>query len=518
MNRLRLGVLRLGVLRLGRRWLPRGGDIVAGVSVALVLVPQSIAYAELAGLPAVHGLYAAAIAPLAAALVGSSPYLQTGPVALTSLLTLSALAPLVETGTADFAAHAALLALVVGVSRLLLGVLGWGAVSYLLSQPVVAAFTVAAAMLIIATQVPALVAVPDQAANPFVGAVQALASPVAWQPAALGIGVATMVVVLAGRTLSPLFPGVVVATVAGLVASAAGVVAVPTVGVLPAGLPPLDLGLPWGSLPQLIVPGLVIALVGFAEPAAIARRYATAERRPWDPNREFAGQGLANIAAGVFSGLPAGGSFSRSALNRMSGARTRFSGAVSGLVVLALLPVAPLLSELPVAVLAGLVIVAAISLVEIGPFIRTWRYSRPQFAVAVATLVITLAAAPRIEWGIIAGVLLSLAVHLWREMRLELESSVEGQVLHVWLRGVLYFASAPALEQRLLSLLAEHPEASTVVLHMHGLGRVDLTGLLALRTVIEQAGESGTDIRLADIPPHAAERTRRVFGQGHGTE
>ncbi|MBA0126633.1 SulP family inorganic anion transporter [Haloechinothrix sp. YIM 98757] len=492
--------------------LPRRGDLVAGLSVALVLIPQSLAYAELAGLPAVHGLYAAAVAPLAAALIGSSPYLQTGPVALTSLLTLSALAPLAETGTAGFAAHAALLAIVVGVVRLLFGLLRWGAVSYLLSQPVVSAFTVAAAILIIASQVPTLVDGDAGAANPFLGAAQALGAPGAWDAVAVGIGVATVLVVLAGRRISPLFPAVLLATVGALLLSAFDVVAVPVVGAIPAGLPPLDLGLPWEALPSLVVPGVVIALVGFAEPSSIARRYASMDRTPWNPNREFTGQGLANIVAGLFSGLPAGGSFSRSALNRLSGGRTRWSGAVTGLVVLAVLPAAGVLADLPTAVLAGLVIAAALSLLEVRPFTQAWRCSRPQFAIAVLTFVITLAAAPRVEWGIVAGVVLSLAVHLWREMRLDVTATHTGTTLHVWLSGVLYFASAPVLEGRLLALLAEQPDVYRVMVHLQGLGRVDLTGLLSLRSVIEHTRESGTEIELCDIPDHVAERAERVLG------
>ncbi|MDV6013657.1 SulP family inorganic anion transporter [Haloechinothrix sp. LS1_15] len=480
--------------------------------MALVLIPQSLAYAELAGLPPVHGLYAAAVAPIAAALIGSSPYLQTGPVALTSLLTLSALAPLVEPGTASFAAHAALLALVVGVVRLLLGLLRWGAVSYLLSQPVVSAFTVAAAVLIIASQVPPLVDRDPEATNPFVGAGQALGAPTGWNLTAIAVAAVTVLLVLAGRKLGPWFPGVLLATVGALLLSAFDVLTVPVVGEIPGGLPPLALGLPWEALPSLIVPGVVIALVGFAEPASIARKYATMDRQPWNPNREFTGQGLANVAAGVFSGLPSGGSFSRSALNRLSGARTRWSGAITGVVVLAALPAAGILEDLPTAVLAGLVIAAAVSLLEIRPFVEAWRCSVPQFAIALLTFAITLAAAPRIEWGIIAGVVLSLAVHLWREMRLEVQATQDGATLHLWLNGVLYFASAPVLEERLLAVLADHPDAERVLVHLQGLGRMDLTGMLALRSVVEHARESGTRIELCDVPRHASERADRVLG------
>ncbi len=271
---------------------PARGDLLAGVSVALVLVPQSLAYAELAGLPAVHGLYAAAAAPVAASVVGSSPYLQTGPVALTSLLTIGALAPLAGTGTAEFAALAALLALLVGVARVALGLLRWGALSYLMSVPVVTGFTVGAAVLIIASQLPALVGVEGgRGESPLTRAAEVLAEPAAWSLAAVGIGLATILVLLAGRRISTVFPWVLAVTVAALLASTLEIVQAPVVGGLPSGLPPLSLALPWSAVPDLAVPALVIAVVGFAEPASIARRYAAADRHPWDPDREFVGQG-----------------------------------------------------------------------------------------------------------------------------------------------------------------------------------------------------------------------------------
>ncbi|MEJ7705223.1 MAG: SulP family inorganic anion transporter [Geodermatophilaceae bacterium] len=162
---------------------PARGDVLAGLAVALVLIPQSLAYAELAGMPVVNGLYTAVAATLAAGIAGSSPYLQTGPVALTSLLTFGALAPLAHTGSAEFVGYAGLLALVVGVVRVLLGALRWGVVAYLMSQPVVAAFTVAAALLILTSQLPALVDVETTSDSPFIAATQAIAKPQDWSAA-----------------------------------------------------------------------------------------------------------------------------------------------------------------------------------------------------------------------------------------------------------------------------------------------------------------------------------------------
>lgn len=493
---------------------PARGDLVAGVSVALVLVPQALAYAELAGLPPVHGLYAAAVAPLAGALVGSSPYLQTGPTALTSLLTFGALAPLAATGSSTFIGYAAVLALLVGAVRLLLGLLRWGGLAYFMSVPVVTGFTVAAALLIICSQLPGLVGVEATAINPVAAAGAALARPDAFNVAALAIGLGTIAVVSAGRLVSRLVPWVLVATTAALVLTNLHLVTVPEVGPIPAGLPPLALDLPWDAVPRLIVPACVIALVGFAEPASIARHYAGADRRPWDPDREFTGQGLANLAAGVFGGYPTGGSFARSALNRAAGARTRFSGAVTGLAVLACLPAARVLSGLPVAVLAGIVIASAAPLANPAGFRDYWRYSRPQFLVAVPTFAVTLAAAPHVERGLLVGVALALAVHLWRETRIHLHvrQGAGSSTLLVVPAGVLYFASAPAFGARLADLLDHHPGTTRVIVDLHRLGRLDLTGLLALRDFAEYARASGVAVEVRGVPAHARVRARRVFG------
>lgn len=490
---------------------PVPGDLLAGITVALVLIPQSLAYADLAGLQPVHGLYAAMAAPIAGALIGSSPYLQTGPVALTSLLTLGALAPLVQTGTAEFAQYAALLALLVGVARVALGLLRWGALSYLMSLPVVTGFTFAAAVLIIGSQLPQLTDVASDADSPVLAAEHALASPAEWSWAAIAVALATIAIVLGGRRLAASVPWILLVTVGGLAASRAGWIDVATVGAVPPGLPEITLALPWSDVPTLIVPALVIAVVGFGEPAAIARRYASTDGRRWDPDREFIGQGLANLGAGLAGGYPAGGSFSRSALNRMSGAKTRWSGMITGLAVLAFLPFADQLSDLPTALLAGLVIVAALSLLDFGQFREYWRHSRPQFFVAVPTIVATLATAPRVERGLLIGVGLALAVHLWRESRLDVDSWCEDGTLHILPHGVLYFGSAPDFESEVATLQAQHPDATSVEIDLHRLGRLDLTGVYVLRDIADRADRIGKTVRFTNVPSHAAERVARIL-------
>ena len=498
-----------------RRGLPVRGDVVAGLSVALVLVPQSLAYAELAGLPAVHGLYTAAVATVAAGLIGSSPYLQTGPVALTSLLTFGALAPLADAGTRDFAVHAALLALVVGAVRLLLGLLRWGVVAYLMSQPVVSAFTAAAAILIVASQLPGLLDVRTDESNPLLAAGQALGDPGGWGAVSAVVGLATVALVIGGRRVSPRFPGTLVAIVAALGLSAVGWVSVTEVGDIPERAAAPELGPAVGRDREPARAGRGhragrLRRAGEHRPAV--RRARTARRGT--PTASSSGRGWRTSRPGRSAAIPAGGSFSRSALNRLSGARTRWSGVVTGLAVLAVMPVASVLSGLPRAALAGLVVAAVVTLVDFRPFLEAWRASRPQFLVAVPTFVATLVFAPRVERGVLVGVGLSLAVHLWRELRLELDVWTTHDTLHVRPQGVLYFASAPGLETRVMTLMAEGPDLRHVVVHLDRLGRLDLTGALVLRSLVEDMQRGDADVVIEGTQPQARRLVDAVLGRG----
>lgn len=499
-------------LRAGRDSRPGRGDLVAALTVALVLIPQSLAYADIAGLPVVTGLYTAVAATIAAGIIGSSRYLQTGPVALTSLLTLGALAPLAATGSAEYVALAAVLAVVVGVLRILIGLLGWGFIAYLMSQPVVSAFTVAASLLILLSQMPSLLDVATDEPSPLIAAATALSRPADWDWLSIVIGVGMVTLVLLGRRLSPLFPGAFVGTLVALLLSTTGTVSVTQVGDVPSGFPALTLALPWGAAPALLLPGLIIALVGFAEAASISRHYATEGRERWDPNREFVGQGLANVAAGVFQGYPAGGSFSRSSLNRLSGARTQWSGVLTGIIVLAFMPAAAVLSSLPKAALAGLVMASVVPLIRVQPFTELWRVSRPQFGVAAATLLATLAFAPRVERGVLVGVTLTLLVHLWRELHVPVETWSDAGTLHVRPQGVLYFGSAPALEARIQDLIVADPALQAVVLHLGALGRLDVTGALAIRSLIEDMAAADIHVTMTDPQPQARRILHKVIG------
>lgn len=488
-----------------------GADLLAGLSVALVLIPQSLAYAEIAGVPSYIGLYAAALPPIVAAFVASSPYLQTGPVAMTALLTFGALAGLAPVGSSDYVSLAALLALLVGLVRIVLGTARVGFVSYLMSQPVLKGFTAAAAILIAASQVPSVVGVETAGRGIVSDAVVALSDPAGWVGAALILAVVTAVLMVGGRRLHPLFPGVLAAVIVGtafaLIAGDAG----PTVGSVPAGLPSLSLDLPWRSLPELVLPAIVIALVGFAEPAAIARTYATLDRQRWEPDREFLSQGLANVASAVSGGFPVGGSFSRSAINRLAGGRSRWSGAVAGLAVLVFLPFASVLESLPRAVLGAIVIVGVAGLIDLEAVGDVWRYSRLQGVVAIATFVLTLVLAPRIDIAVVIGVAFGVGVHLYRELEFDIRTAVEDQTLVVRPHGVLYFGSAPAIGDRITGLLAEHPDLHALRFDLAHLGRIDYSGALVLQSLIFDATQAGIEVSVERIPPQARRILRKAW-------
>ncbi len=479
-------------------------DVLAGLSVALVLVPQSMAYAELAGLPSHHGLYAATLPLIAAAFFASSPYLQTGPVALTGLLTFGALVQLAPTGTAEYAGLAAVLAVVVGVARLVVGMLKAGWVVYLMSHAMMAGFLSAAAILIISSQLPgALGLVPGSDGNVIVRAWVGLSNPGGWDLSAIGLAVATIGLVIGASKIHPLLPGVLIAAALGVAMHSLTGRGGPTVGGIPSGLPPFSTDLPWDKLPALIVPGIVISVVGFAEGVSISRVLASEARQHWDADMEFISKGIGNVVAGLTAGLPVGGSLSRTSLNRLAGAESRWSGLVTGLAVLVFLPFASVLESLPRAVLSGIVIAAIWKLVRPRQLVRLLQASPLQGFVALLTFGATLALAPRVDRAILIGIGLSAAVHLWRELRPEVTSSRVGDTLRVELSGVLWFGSAPALEARIFEQLADEPDVTRVELNAAGLGRIDLSGAYTLAEMLEHAKRADIEMTIENIPEHA---------------
>ena len=396
---------------------PQGGDLVAGVSVALLALPQGLAYAELAGMPAKYGLYAAALPSLLAAIFASSPYLQTGPVALTALLAYGALESLEKPFTEGYIELAALLALIVGGIRLLLGICKLGKIADLLTDAVILGFTNGAAILIVFSQLPKSLGVQNPGSGILRSGWDAIASPDMWHFGAITFSILTILIVLGGRLLNRLFPGVLLAVVFGILISNLVGYSGPEVGELSGSFVALKFNFEWSSFGELLLPGLIIAVVGFAEPAAIARTFSKQVGSTWNPSKEFVSQGVANMASAFSSSFPVGGSFGRSSLNKIAGAKTPWSGAITGAVVLALLPLSSLLSELPSAILGATVIWAVMKLIKPLEFIDLMRNEPQQAIIAVGTLLATLITAPRIERGIVLGVLLSCIAYLLKKIQ-----------------------------------------------------------------------------------------------------
>ena len=482
--------------------------MVAGISVALVAIPQSLAYAELAGVPPELGLLAAALPSLLAAAFMSSRYLQTGPVALTALLTLGALQGLATPGSARYVELAALLALLVGAFRIAFGLLRMGGIAYLLSEPVLAGFTAGAGLLIIASQLPKVVDFPASGSGVIVEAARAVGHPAQWSWQAIAFAVATTVVVGGGRRLHRLFPGVLVAIALGTVASAWVGYDGSTLGELDGAFLSLGFDFPWDTTGELLIPAFAIALVGFAEPASIARTFAAAERDTWNANREMISQGVANLAAAVSGAFPVGGSFARTSLNRQAGATSAWSGAITGAFVLVALPFTPVLEPLPRSILGAIVIGAVVKLIRVRALLTLVSQSLAQGVVAVGTLAATLAFSPRVERGVLVGIGLSIGVHLYRELTVTVQYETNGDTLTVRPHGVLWFATVPQIERLVRDELARRADLHHVVIDLGGVGRMDYSGAAALGRTIAEIADAGNDVEIVNVPPGAARAAR----------
>lgn len=490
------------------RAVPRAtaGDATAGVSVALVLIPQSMAYAVLAGMPPATGLAVGGVTALAAAPFASSPVLQTGPSAIMSLLAFGSLAAMADAGTSEYVALAALLTLMVGAIKIGVGATRSGEVAFLLSEPVIAGFTSSAGIVIAASQLPKVVGVAEDGQNVAIQTVTLLARIDDWQLEALAFGVATVVIMQVATRIHPLIPGVLIAVVVGVALVRLVDIDVALVGEIPEGFPGLQLAMPWGDARSLIAPALIIALIGFSPVVAVARAYDDESAEPWDADREFIGQGAANIASGLVGGFPVGGSLSRTAVNEEAGADTAWSGAVTGVATLAALPFAGVLEALPEAVLGGIIIGAVLSLMDPRPVWELRRYSRQQFVVASVTFVLTLVLAPQIQWAVLVGIVLAIGGHLRRERNLSVAHWNENGELHVRPVGVLYFASARRLEEEIRELADQHRGVAAIVVHLDMVGRIDITAAYSIRDLLEQARARGYDVEVADL----AEPGRRI--------
>ncbi len=498
-------------------------DLIAGITVSLVAVPQSLAYAQLAGVPAYYGLYAAFLPTIVGAVFGSSAQLSTGPVAMTSLLTAASVAPLAARGTEAFYASVILLALLSGIFQIAFGLLRAGVLLNFLSFPVLMGFINAAALIIGLSQLPTLLGIPSRQSEHFlVDTWQVLAHIDSTHAISLAFGVGAIALLLLFRKFAPKLPGVLI-TVAALTWVSASIgyaeMGGRVVGEVPKGLPSFAIpNVEWNLVIALTPAAFVVAVISFMEAMSSAKVIAIKTRQPWDENRELIGQGLAKVVAAFVHSMPVSGSFSRSALNLASDAKTRLASIVSACaVLLTLLFFTSLLFHLPKPVLAAIIMMAVAGLFNFQALRSAWRTRRDDGIAAIATFVATLAFAPNIQNGIVVGIMLSLGLLLYRLMRPRVavlglhEDGVLRDArrfglpaLHPKLGamrfdGSLHFINASFFEDALLQLERDTPDLRYVLIACGGINDMDASGVEVLAKLIERFRNNGIELTFCSI-------------------
>lgn len=523
-------------------------DALAGAVVAVMLIPQAMAYAMLAGLPPVTGLYASVLPLIAYAVFGTSRTLGTGPVAIVSLMVASSLAPIAAPGSPEYVAYALLLAVMAGLVLMALGFLGAGALTNFMSHPVVAGFTAAAGLIIAASQLGHLLGlslerthlIPKIVAEVYAESSQINIPTLAIAAVSLtvlfnrnNIGLLTRKFGLLGETSSDMLakamPLIVVA-LATWVSYLGGFAdkGVKVVGAIPSGLPGLTLPHLDVATIQLLAPGAVlIAAVGFLESISIARTLASRRRQKVEPDKELIGLGIANIAAGLTGGYPVAGSFTRSSVNFASGARTQLSAIITAVVIAAtLLLFTSLLYHLPRATLAAIVVMAVSGLVDFSAVRRDWRYMKLDATSFIATFFAVLALG--IEEGLLIGVALSIAFFLWRTSTPQFvvlgrlgntelfrderahEVRTYPSVLFLRVDMSLYFANAAALEDFVLRHVADHKDVQHFVLVCSAVNMIDSSALETMESLRQRLRDSDVIMHLAAVKSSILRRMKQT--------
>lgn len=509
-----------------RRWFPflawprptvatLKGELAAGLTVGLMVIPQGVAYAALAGMPLVTGIYASLLPALVAVLWSSSSRLSVGPTALTCLLVSSSLAGLAAPGSAEWVALAVWLALLSGGLQLILGLGRFGWLLNLVSSPVLTGFTQGAAILILASQLPRMIGLKGSLGSLLTNPQINLTSAV--------FGLGSLAALLLGKRWWPRFP-VVIAVVGVSSALSAWLGFAQTggavVGELPAGLPSFygPEALPWGTLSALVMPAMVITLISFLETASSAKIESQKSGTRWNENQDLIGQGLAKITSAFCGAFPTSSSFSRSAIYLFTGARTGWATIVSVLLVLAVLVwLMPALYHVPQSVLAAVVFAAVVSLVKPSAFVHLWRVSHVEALTGATTFVLTLATAPRLYWGVLAGLLMSLSHFLHHRLHpriIEVGLHPDGSLRdrHLWhlppLAPQLYafrmdaeldFASSSGFGLAISLFLASHPDTRHVCLFAQPINRIDVTGVEAFAQLRATLAERGIVLHISGI-------------------
>ena len=518
-------------------------DVLAGVTVALVLIPQSMAYAQLAGLPPQYGLYASFLPVMMAALMGSSAQLATGPVAVVSLLTAASLGTFVTTPE-TYVVYAALLAVMVGIFQFLLGVFKLGLIVNFLSHPVIIGFTNAAAIIITASQLPKILGVasqPGEYAYEILYNTLIYASSNLHFPAVLMTIFAFSIMILIKRYFRKL-PGILIAVVTTTLASYfmgyANTLGGEVIGSVPTSLPSLVIpSFDFDVMSSMFIMAATISMIGFMEAISVAKAISAETKQRINVDQELVGQGLSNITAGFFQGYPVSGSFSRSAINQGAGAITGFSSVVSAILVgVALLWLTPLLYHLPQATLAAVIIMAMFGLIRFKPIYHAWKVEKHDAVVGVITFVMTILSAPHLENGIVIGIIFSLGLFLFRTMEprftelsahdgssmfigaLENDIQTCEVVSIVKYSGSLYFANAGYFENKILKLIADkQPCLKYIIVDMAGINQIDSSGEEVLTNLLDRCSDNGIEILFARMEgvEHVLERSGFIarFGE-----
>ncbi|MDG2004352.1 MAG: sulfate permease [Novosphingobium sp.] len=522
-------------------------DLMAAVIVTIMLIPQSLAYALLAGLPPVVGLYASILPLVAYAIFGTSRTLAVGPVAVVSLMTASAAGSVAAQGTPEYLEAAITLAALSGVMLAILGFLRLGFLANLLSHPVISGFITASGLLIATSQLKHIFGVKAQGDN-WPDMLGGLASAIGGTNlATLIIGVATAAFLFWVRKgAKPLLmrfgmgprSADLVAKAGPVLAVAAGIAAVlllnlaesgvKIVGAIPQGLPPLALpAVDPDLLSKLWVPALLISIIGFVESVSVAQTLAAKRRQRITPDQELVGLGAANLASAFSGGYPVTGGFARSVVNFDAGAETPAAGAYTAVGIgLASLFLTPLLYSLPIATLAATIIVAVLSLVDLKMPGQLWRYSKADFSAHLATILVTLIAG--VEIGVISGVGVGLLLYLWRASRPH--AAIVGRVpetehfrnvdrhkvltlphiLSIRIDESLTYLNARWLEEYVLERVAERPELRHAILMCSAVNEIDASGLESLEAINHRLGDGKIALHLSEVKGPVMDRLKRT--------
>ncbi|MEH6520416.1 SulP family inorganic anion transporter [Sulfitobacter sp.] len=520
-------------------------DLVAALIVTIMLIPQSLAYALLAGLPPEAGLYASILPIVLYAVFGTSRALAVGPVAVVSLMTAAALSNIVEQGTMGYAVAALSLAGLSGVILLAMGLFRLGFVANFLSHPVIAGFITASGIIIAASQLKHILGIDAHGHNLLELAISLIEHlpETNWTTAIIGV-LATGFLFWVRKGLKPMLEGfglsagltgilvktgpgavVVISTTAVWVFDLAGN-GVKIVGEVPQSLPPLTLpSFSPDLLGQLLLPAFLISIIGFVESISVAQTLAAKKRQRIDPDQELIGLGAANIGASLTGGFPVTGGFSRSVVNFDAGAETPAAGAFTAVgLAIAALTLTPLIFFLPKATLAATIIVAVLSLVDFSILKRSWSYSKADFAAVLATILLTLAMG--VEVGVSAGVGLSILLHLYKSSKphiaevgliagtehfrniLRHDVITEPDVVTLRVDESLYFANARFLEDKIYNRVAGDPKIRHVILQCSAINEIDLSALESLEMINERLKEMDVKLHLSEVKGPVMDRLK----------